>query len=135
MRSRRNSKYLDFALFYGDFETLTPSFFQMCHRKLSPSAQPNSNNAPPSPDLTNAKNSPNAGTTELIAAATAAANADPDAKEETVVCDYSWRNFFSSINFLKILQKMVKHRSHRTWMMNQYKSSVYPFNITTESLS
>lgn len=47
--------------------------------------------------------------------------------EELEVCsEYSWRNFFTSINFLKILQKMTKHRSHRTCMLNQYKSSVSP---------
>ena len=36
---------------------------------------------------------------------------------------YSSRNFFSTINFLKVLQKMTKHRAHRTWMLSQYKSS------------
>jgi hypothetical protein len=44
--------------------------------------------------------------------------------EVEIISDYSWRNFFSSINFLKILEKMTKHRSHRTYMLNQYKSSV-----------
>ena len=44
--------------------------------------------------------------------------------EVEIISVYSWRNFFSSINFLKILQKMTKHRSHRTYMLNQYKSSV-----------
>ena len=38
--------------------------------------------------------------------------------------EYSWRNFFTTINFLKVLQKMTKHRSHRTFMLQQYKSSV-----------
>ena len=41
-----------------------------------------------------------------------------------IITQYSWRNFFSAINFLKVLQKMTKHRSHRTFMMNQYKASV-----------
>ncbi|KIR40871.1 hypothetical protein I313_03527 [Cryptococcus deuterogattii Ram5] len=36
--------------------------------------------------------------------------------------DYSWRNFFSTINFLKVLQKVTKHRSHRTYVMSSYKS-------------
>ena len=44
--------------------------------------------------------------------------------ETEVIFDYSWRNFFSTINFLKVLQKMTKHRTHRTFMMTQYKSSV-----------
>lgn len=38
--------------------------------------------------------------------------------------DYSWRNFFSTINFLKVLQKVTKHRSHRTYVMSSYKSWV-----------
>lgn len=45
-------------------------------------------------------------------------------EEVEVISDYSWRNFFSTINFIKILQKMTKHRTHRTFMLNQYKSSV-----------
>lgn len=44
--------------------------------------------------------------------------------EVELILDYSWRNFFSSINYLKILQKMTKHRSHRTYMLHQYKSAV-----------
>jgi hypothetical protein len=47
-------------------------------------------------------------------------------EEIEVISDYSWRNFFSTINFIKILQKMTKHRTHRTYMLNQYKSSVSP---------
>ncbi|KAG1892727.1 hypothetical protein F4604DRAFT_1701262 [Suillus subluteus] len=34
-----------------------------------------------------------------------------------------WRNFFSTINFAKIMQKLSKSRSHRIWMLVQYKSS------------
>jgi pterin-4a-carbinolamine dehydratase len=45
-------------------------------------------------------------------------------QEVEIVSRYSWRNFFSTINFLKILQKMTKHRTHRTFMLTQYKSSV-----------
>ncbi|WVR07239.1 hypothetical protein IAU60_004280 [Kwoniella sp. DSM 27419] len=44
-------------------------------------------------------------------------------EEIEILTDYSWRNFFSTINFLKVLQKMTKHRSHRTFMMTTYKSS------------
>jgi hypothetical protein len=52
--------------------------------------------------------------------------AEPRSKDEPeiVIMKYSSRNFFSSINFLKILQKMTKHRSHRTFLLSQYKSSV-----------
>jgi hypothetical protein len=45
-------------------------------------------------------------------------------EEIEVLSEYSWRNFFSTINFIKILQKMTKHRTHRTFMLHQYKSSV-----------
>jgi len=45
-------------------------------------------------------------------------------QEVEILSRYSWRNFFSTINFLKILQKMTKHRTHRTFMLTQYKSSV-----------
>ncbi|WVQ82395.1 hypothetical protein IAT38_004523 [Cryptococcus sp. DSM 104549] len=39
-----------------------------------------------------------------------------------LISDYSWRNFFSSINFLKVLQKVTKHRTHRTYNLATYKS-------------
>ncbi|KZP00033.1 hypothetical protein CALVIDRAFT_510034 [Calocera viscosa TUFC12733] len=39
------------------------------------------------------------------------------------ISDYSWRNFFTSINFVRIMQKLSKHRSHRIWLLVQYKSS------------
>nr|ODN97858.1 hypothetical protein L204_03283 [Cryptococcus depauperatus CBS 7855] len=38
------------------------------------------------------------------------------------ITDYSWRNFFSTINFLKVMQKVTKHRSHRTFVLSTYKS-------------
>ncbi|KAL6309627.1 hypothetical protein BKA93DRAFT_814558 [Sparassis latifolia] len=44
-------------------------------------------------------------------------------EEVDVLTDYSWRNFFSTINFAKIMQKLSKHRSHRIRMLVQYKSS------------
>ncbi|EJU06451.1 hypothetical protein DACRYDRAFT_113154 [Dacryopinax primogenitus] len=46
----------------------------------------------------------------------------PDGDVE-VITEYSWRNFFTSINFVKIMQKLSKHRSHRIWLLVQYKSS------------
>ncbi|KAG6903342.1 hypothetical protein C0995_013095 [Termitomyces sp. Mi166 len=45
-------------------------------------------------------------------------------EEIEYVSEYSWRNFFSAINFAKIMQKLSKGRSHRIWMLVQYKSSV-----------
>ncbi|WWD17501.1 hypothetical protein CI109_101942 [Kwoniella shandongensis] len=46
-----------------------------------------------------------------------------DGAEVELINEYSWRNFFSTINFLKVLQKITKHRSHRTYMLTTYKSS------------
>ena len=40
-----------------------------------------------------------------------------------IISDYSWRNFFSSINFTRILQKLTKRRVHRILLLVQYKSS------------
>ncbi|KAI9846646.1 MAG: Factor arrest protein 11 [Thelocarpon superellum] len=36
---------------------------------------------------------------------------------------FSWRNFFSSINYLRIMQKMCKDKAHRNLLLVQYKSS------------
>ncbi|KJA24554.1 hypothetical protein HYPSUDRAFT_136073 [Hypholoma sublateritium FD-334 SS-4] len=44
-------------------------------------------------------------------------------EEIDLITEYSWRNFFSTINFAKIMQKLSKGRSHRIWMLVQYKSS------------
>lgn len=44
-------------------------------------------------------------------------------EEVEVVTDYSWRNFFSAINFVHILQKLTKGRVHRILLLVQYKSS------------
>jgi ABC-type Zn2+ transport system substrate-binding protein/surface adhesin len=48
---------------------------------------------------------------------------DDDDDEIELIKDYSWRNFFSAINLVKILQKITKHRIHRILLMCQYKSS------------
>lgn len=45
-------------------------------------------------------------------------------EEVDLLTEFSWRNFFSIINFAKIMQKLSKHRSHRIRMLVQYKSSV-----------
>ena len=47
----------------------------------------------------------------------------PDGTEIEVVSDYSWRNFFSSVNFTRILQKLTKRKVHRILLLVQYKSS------------
>ncbi|KAE9406015.1 hypothetical protein BT96DRAFT_852276 [Gymnopus androsaceus JB14] len=50
-------------------------------------------------------------------------NGEVHEEEVEMVTDFSWRNFFSTINFAKIMQKLSKNRSHRIWMLVQYKSS------------
>ncbi|KAL2256768.1 hypothetical protein VTK26DRAFT_1152 [Humicola hyalothermophila] len=44
---------------------------------------------------------------------------------EKPITDFSRRNFFSLINYLRILQKICKHKAHRNLLMMQYKSSNY----------
>jgi hypothetical protein len=51
-------------------------------------------------------------------------NGQINEEEVEMVTEFSWRNFFSTINFAKIMQKLSKNRSHRIWMLVQYKSSV-----------
>ncbi|KAG8956756.1 Factor arrest protein 11 [Tulasnella sp. 424] len=50
-------------------------------------------------------------------------NGQPNEDDVELITDYSWRNFFSSINFIKVMQKLSKGRSHRIWLLVQYKSS------------
>lgn len=51
-------------------------------------------------------------------------NGEKREEEVDLLTDFCWRNFFSTINFAKIMQKLSKHRSHRIRMLVQYKSSV-----------
>ncbi|KAI1330158.1 N1221-domain-containing protein [Xylariaceae sp. FL0255] len=39
------------------------------------------------------------------------------------ITDFSWRNFFALINYLRIMQKICKHKAHRNLLLVQYKSS------------
>jgi hypothetical protein len=39
------------------------------------------------------------------------------------ITSFSWRNFFSSINYLRIMQKICKNKAHRNLLLVQYKSS------------
>jgi Domain of unknown function (DUF3402) len=45
-------------------------------------------------------------------------------EEIDMLTEFSWRNFFFTINFAKVMQKLSKHRSHRIRMLVQYKSTV-----------
>ena len=51
-------------------------------------------------------------------------NGQTHQEDVELITEFSWRNFFSTINFAKIMQKLSKNRSHRIWMLVQYKSSV-----------
>ncbi|KAJ5033355.1 uncharacterized protein L3040_008473 [Drepanopeziza brunnea f. sp. 'multigermtubi'] len=47
---------------------------------------------------------------------------EPPYSQEPIT-DFSWRNFYSSINFLRIMQKICKDKTHRNLLLVQYKSS------------
>ncbi|KAF8311822.1 hypothetical protein DL93DRAFT_2156967 [Clavulina sp. PMI_390] len=46
-----------------------------------------------------------------------------DGDDIEYITDFSWRNFFSTISFVKVLQKLTKGRSFRIGMLVSYKSS------------
>ncbi|KAF9055024.1 N1221-domain-containing protein [Hymenopellis radicata] len=88
------------------------NFFRYCYLHFSKNPQPirpeDSMLKPPRHTVIKSRKLPNGETLE---------------EEVDMVTDYSWRNFFTTINFAKIMQKLSKHRSHRIWMLVQYKSS------------
>lgn len=98
------------------------SFFKYCHDHLHPSAserpedallsQPPIGERAPSPAHSSGTNDSSSGALTREGA------------EIELVSDYSWRNFFSTINFVHILQKLTKRKTHRVLLMVQYKSSV-----------
>ncbi|CDO71308.1 hypothetical protein BN946_scf184908.g65 [Trametes cinnabarina] len=63
-------------------------------------------------------------TRQTVVRTTTLPNGQERTEEVDLLTDFSWRNFFSTINFAKIMQKLSKHRSHRIRMLVQYKSSV-----------
>ncbi|GAA5842352.1 hypothetical protein JCM9279_005355 [Rhodotorula babjevae] len=111
------------------------NFFKFCDEQFNPgssssSPRPEELAQPPRPDPSSAPNS--AGSSPTSASSTganrssssswgSAVNAHGDDVE--LVSDYSWRNFFSTINFVHILQKLTKRKTHRVLLMVQYKSS------------
>ncbi|KAI9001102.1 N1221-domain-containing protein [Trametes punicea] len=60
---------------------------------------------------------------QTVVRTTVLPNGQKHEEEVDLLTDFSWRNFFSTINFAKIMQKLSKHRSHRIRMLVQYKSS------------
>ena len=63
-------------------------------------------------------------TRQTVVRRTKLPNGQMHEEEVDLLTDFSWRNFFSTINFAKIMQKLSKHRSHRIRMLVQYKSHV-----------
>lgn len=59
----------------------------------------------------------------------------PDDEEVELLSDYSWRNFFSAINRIKIIQKLLKGRTHQIHQFNQYKTFVRPADPSCPSLA
>lgn len=98
------------------------SFFKFCSDHLHPSAperpedallsQPPVGERAPSPAHSSGTNDSSSGALTR------------EGVEIELVSDYSWRNFFSTINFVHILQKLTKRKTHRVLLMVQYKSSV-----------
>ncbi|KAF2826369.1 N1221-domain-containing protein [Ophiobolus disseminans] len=42
-----------------------------------------------------------------------------------LITNFSWRAFFTSINYLRIMQKICKNKAHRSLMLVSYKSSQF----------
>jgi hypothetical protein len=92
------------------------SFFRYCQLHFGPSASSREREA----DFVI--------TRKNIVRSTILPNGQKHEEEIELLTDFSWRNFFATINFAKIMQKLSKHRSHRIWMLVQYKSSVGSIN-------
>ncbi|PPQ92380.1 hypothetical protein CVT25_008730 [Psilocybe cyanescens] len=88
------------------------NFFRYCLTNLSRNPQP----IRPEDDMYRAPK-------QNIRKVTTLPSGEKREEEIELITEYSWRNFFSTINFAKIMQKLSKGRSHRIWMLVQYKSS------------
>lgn len=89
------------------------SFFRYCQIHFSKTAGPAFHD-----------NSPQNTQRKTVIRTTILPNGQKHEEEIELLTDFSWRNFFATINFAKVMQKLSKHRSHRIWMLVQYKSSV-----------
>jgi hypothetical protein len=43
----------------------------------------------------------------------------------TPITSYSWRNVFTAINYLRVLQKITRRKTHRSLLLVSYKSSIH----------
>ncbi|TCD70846.1 Factor arrest protein 11 [Steccherinum ochraceum] len=89
------------------------NFFRYCQRHF---AQGDTGSSPADEML-------NAPRQTSVIRTTVLPNGEKHEEDVDLLTDFSWRNFFSTINFAKIMQKLSKHRSHRIRMLVQYKSS------------
>ncbi|KIL68265.1 hypothetical protein M378DRAFT_8934 [Amanita muscaria Koide BX008] len=87
------------------------NFFQYCLRFSKTPQATRSEDGQPRPSR------------QTIVKTTILPNGEKHEEEIEQVMEYSWRNFFSAINFARIMQKLSKGRSHRIGMLVQYKSS------------
>ncbi|GAA5831311.1 hypothetical protein JCM3766R1_003007 [Sporobolomyces carnicolor] len=101
------------------------NFFKFCHDSLHPL-----DSSPRPEDLLVSLPSPGArsvspdGASSFSATGTAtSANGATSDEDVELITEYSWRNFFSTVNFVHILQKLTKRKTHRVLLMVQYKSS------------
>lgn len=114
-RSRREVRDCDRVLFVLPLFTGPHiSFFRYCQRHFGQGKQGQS----PEDDMLNAPRQ------SSVIRTTVLPNGEKHEEDVDLLTDFSWRNFFSTINFAKIMQKLSKHRSHRIRMLVQYKSSV-----------
>ncbi|GAA6005583.1 hypothetical protein JCM10207_005258 [Rhodosporidiobolus poonsookiae] len=108
------------------------NFFQFCHEHINPAGSPRPEDAllsrPPRPrspsTASSAHGSSPKSTGAVVSGQTSpSATGSGGADDVELVSDYSWRNFFSTINFVHVLQKLTKRKTHRVLLMVQYKSS------------
>jgi hypothetical protein len=93
---------------------LVLSFFRYCQVRFSPNQQVSSN----------VEALVSAPARQAVSRVVVYPNGQKVEEEVDLITDFSWRNFFSSINFVKVMQKLTKRRPHRIWLLVQYKSSV-----------
>ncbi|EGU13198.1 hypothetical protein RTG_00359 [Rhodotorula toruloides ATCC 204091] len=101
------------------------NFFKFCNDHINPSsASPRPEDAMLSlPPPGNRPRSPSSSSPTDSAPIGAASAHGVEGEDVEIISDYSWRNFFSTINFVHILQKLTKRKTHRVLLMVQYKSS------------
>ncbi|KZV65815.1 hypothetical protein PENSPDRAFT_668143 [Peniophora sp. CONT] len=92
------------------------NFFRFCLLNLSKNPQPQ--RGPPSGD-DYMSSSPR----RTITRTSTLPNGNTHEEEIDMLTEFSWRNFFATINFAKIMQKLSKDRAHRIRMLVQYKST------------